>query len=340
MSEELSGGRWRPAGWQLVAGLAAAVLLALGVGLLIARAAGFSEVRDAIERADAKWFGICLVAEVAALVAYAEVIRGALRWRRTTDPGLRLATYVMLAGIGAARVFAPGGAGALAATYWCFRRAGFVATAAVVAVLGSSVLFYVSFGAGAWLAALVLAAEGETSRWLVLPWLVAVPLCGAAALVVTRGARREELESEGASLVRRGIGIAVATLRWVRDALGDAAARRMLVASVLFWIGNLVCLWAALRSVGIALSLAELVLAYATGHVAAIAPLPFGGVGGVDAALTYALTVVGVSLAPALVGVAVYRLFSFWLPTIPGIVALVLLPRARHRLEAASGLPT
>ena len=60
MSEELSGGRWwRPAGWQLVAGLAAAVLLALGVGLLIARAAGFSEVRDAIERADSKWFGIC-----------------------------------------------------------------------------------------------------------------------------------------------------------------------------------------------------------------------------------------------------------------------------------------
>ena len=108
---------------------------------------------------------------------------------------------------------------------------------------------------------------------------------------------------------------------------------------MLFWIGNLVCLWAALRSVGIALPLAELVLAYATGHVAAIAPLPFGGVGGVDAALTYALTVVGVSLAPALVGVAVYRLFSFWLPTIPGIAALVLLPRAGRRLEAAAGLP-
>ncbi len=171
-----------------------------------------------------------------------------------------------------------------------------------------------------------------------LPWLVAVPLCAAAALVVTRRARRDELEEE-ASLLGRGIGIAVATLRWARDALGDAAARRMLAASALFWIGNLVCLWAALRSVGIALPLAELVLAYATGHVAAIAPLPFGGVGGVDAALTYALTVVGVSLAPALVGVAVYRLFSFWLPTVPGIAALVLLPRAGRRLEAASGLP-
>ena len=60
-----------PAGWQLVAGLAAAVLLALGVGLLIARAAGFSEVRDAIELADSKWFVVCLVAQGGALVAYA-----------------------------------------------------------------------------------------------------------------------------------------------------------------------------------------------------------------------------------------------------------------------------
>jgi uncharacterized membrane protein YbhN (UPF0104 family) len=52
--------------------------------------------------------------------------------------------------------------------------------------------------------------------------------------------------------------------------------------------------------------------------------------------MTYALTAVGVPLAPALVAVAVYRLFSFWVITIPALGALALLPRAGRALE---GLP-
>jgi uncharacterized protein (TIRG00374 family) len=100
-----------------------------------------------------------------------------------------------------------------------------------------------------------------------------------------------------------------------------------------YWVGNLFCLWAALRSVGETLPLSELTLAFATGHAATILPLPLGGVGGVDAAMTYALTAVGVPLAPALVAVAVYRLFSFWAPTIPALGALALLSRAGRALE-------
>jgi len=49
--------------------------------------------------------------------------------------------------------------------------------------------------------------------------------------------------------------------------------------------------------------------------------------------MTYALTAVGIPLAPALVAVAVYRLFSFWVPTIPALGALALLPRAGRALE-------
>jgi uncharacterized membrane protein YbhN (UPF0104 family) len=81
------------------------------------------------------------------------------------------------------------------------------------------------------------------------------------------------------------------------------------------------------------LPLSELVLAYATGYAATVLPLPFAGVGGVDAAMTFALTAVGLPLARALVAVAVYRLFGFWLPTIPALAALVLLPRAGRGLE-------
>ena len=70
-----------------------------------------------------------------------------------------------------------------------------------------------------------------------------------------------------------------------------------------------------------------------------ILPLPLGGVGGVDAALTYALTAVGVPLALALVAVGVYRLFAFWAPTLPALAALLLAPRTGGVLRGAPPRP-
>jgi putative heme transporter len=200
-------------------------------------------------------------------------------------------------------------------------------------VLGLNALFYVAFGVGAWLAALVTATGrwGDASLALVLPWLVLVPLCGAAALLATR----RPLEP-GGPFARRALVSGIAALAWVAEVLGDRGGRRMVVATVLYWLGNIACLWAALHSVGETLPFPELLLAFAVGHAAMLLPLPFGGIGGVDAALTYALTAVGVPLAPALVAVGVYRLFAFWAPTIPALAALVTLPRTGRRLSALS----
>lgn len=335
MREDPSPGSIVPAGWRAVVGVAAAVLLVVGVGLLIARAAGFSEVRDVVELADASWFVACLVAQTIALVGYAEVFRGGFAWRGGPDPGLRPSAGVMLASIGATRVFAAGGVGAIAATYWCFRRARFAADEALVRVLGFNTLFYVAFAAGTWTAA-VLAATGlwgDASLAFAAPWLVILPFCVAAAAFVTQPRRVERLARRDGHLVRRALGYAIAGAAWVREVLLDPAGRRLVVATVLYWAGNVICLWAALRSVGVTLPLPELVLAFAAGHAATILPLPLGGVGGVDAAMTYALTAVGVPLATALVAVGVFRLFAFWAPTIPGLVALVALPRIGARLS-------
>jgi uncharacterized membrane protein YbhN (UPF0104 family) len=334
MKDGLPEGRPVPRAWRLAAGVIAGVLLVIGVGLLIARAAGFSEVRDAIEKADSTWFAACLAAQVLALGGYADVFRGAFRWRGGPDPGFRLSGKVMLASIGATRVFAAGGVGAIAASYWCFRRAHFAADDALVRVLGFNTLFYVSFGIGAWTAALLVATGvwGDESLVVTLPWLVLVPFCFLAAAFVTQPGRVERLSETTGSLPRRALAYAIAGTAWVRAALPDPTARRMVVSSVLYWTGNVACLWASLRSVGEALPLPELVLAFALGHAAMILPLPLGGVGGVDAAMTYVLTAVGVPLAPALVAVGVYRLFAFWAPTIPALAALVLLPRAGIRL--------
>lgn len=334
MSDGLPEGRPLPRGWQIAAGVVVAVLLVVGVGLLIARAAGFAEVRDAIDKADSTWFAVCLAAQVLALAAYAEVFRGAFRWRGGPDPGFRLSGEVMLASIGATRVFAAGGIGAIAATYWCFRRARFSSSDALVRVLGFNTLFYVSFAIGAWLAALLTATGvwGEETLALTLPWLVLVPFCFVAAAYVTRPGRVDRLTATNGSVARRALGYAIAGAAWVREVLPDPSARRLVASSILYWVGNVVCLWASLRSVGETLPLPELLLAFALGQAAMILPLPLGGVGGVDAAMTYALTAVGVPLAVALVAVGVYRLFAFWAPTIPALAALVLLPHAGSRL--------
>ena len=151
-------------------------------------------------------------------------------------------------------------------------------------------------------------------------------------MFVTQPGRVERSTASTGSLPRRALGYAIAAAAWVRTVLLDPTARRMVASSVLYWVGTVACLWASLRSVGVSLPLPELVLAFALGHTAMILPLPLGGVGGVDAAMTYALTVVGVPLALALVAVGVYRLFAFWAPTIPALAALVLLPRTGDRL--------
>jgi uncharacterized membrane protein YbhN (UPF0104 family) len=326
--------RWR----RIALAVAAGVLVAVGVVLLIARAAGFSEVRDELAEANAAWFPLCLLAVLFALAGYAGVFREGFRWRDGPDPGEALSAAVMLASIGATRVVVAGGAGAIAATYWCFRRARFTTGEALVRVLGLNTLFYVLFGIGAWTAALLLAlgSGGGASPALTAPWLLGVPVCFAAAAVVTQRGRLERLTRPGGSLPRKALAYAIAGAGWVREVLPHAGGRRALAHSALYWGGNLTCLWAALQSVGVSLPLPALVLAFATGHVATILPLPLGGVGGVDAALTYVLTAFGVALAPALVAVAVFRLFSFWAPTIPAIAALLLLPRIGRRLASAA----
>ncbi len=125
----------------------------------------------------------------------------------------------------------------------------------------------------------------------------------------------------------------------MRSVLPDPAGRRLLAATVVYWAANVACLWASLRSVDETVPLPELLLAFAAGHAATILPLPLGGVGGVDAAMTYALTAAGVPLALALVAVGVYRLFAFWAPTIPALAALLLVPRAGARLAQLEPAP-
>lgn len=329
-----------PGGRRAAAAIVVAVLVAVGVALLIGRAAGFARVKDEIASADSSWFAICLLGEVMSFAAYAGVVRYALERHGGPPVGYGLSLHVTLASLGATRIIAAAGAGGLAVTYWSFRRAGHAADDAVVRVLGLNTLVYLVYGVAAWIAALLvtLGLLGSAPLAMTLPWLVVVPACLVGARVVTDPHRVRRLTARHGSFLRRGLAYAISGAAWVRGVLRERRARTPLGASAGYWAGDAVCLWAALHSVGEPLLPAELVLVYVTGYAAMILPLPFAGVGGVDAAMTYALTALGVPLAAALVAVAVYRLFGFWLPTVPALVALAFLPHAGRELERKAGL--
>jgi uncharacterized membrane protein YbhN (UPF0104 family) len=106
--------------------------------------------------------------------------------------------------------------------------------------------------------------------------------------------------------------------------------------ALLYWVADLVGFWAGLRAFDVEIPVTALVLAYATGYVSITLPLPAAGAGSVDAAMTAALVAVGVPLAPALLGVLVYRFCSFVLPTIPGLAALSTLPLLGAELRAVA----
>lgn len=72
------------------------------------------------------------------------------------------------------------------------------------------------------------------------------------------------------------------------------------------------------RALGVSLSLASLgALFFVATTVGSAVPTP-GGVGGVEAALTAALTSAGVDAATAASVVLLFRLVTFWIPVIPG----------------------
>jgi uncharacterized membrane protein YbhN (UPF0104 family) len=315
-----------------------AVLLVVGVFVLVGKVAGYTETLDELESANPIWLAVCFGSQVVSYAAYVVLVRALAAYGGGPTIGRWLATRVVFASLGATRVLAAAGAGGLAVLFWAFRQVGFRTGEALRRVLALNTVFYACFGAAAFIAALTIVADfgGDAPRAMTLPWIAGVGLCFLLALYTTAPARADRLiATEGHGRVRRALGPAVAGAVLVRRLAEDRRANRAtLVAAPLYWVGDMACLWAGLRAFGVGVTVAELVLVYATGFLANMIPLPTGGIGGVDAATTFALTAIGVPLESALLGVFAYRFFSFLLPTLPAVAALPGLQRAGRELRA------
>jgi uncharacterized protein (TIRG00374 family) len=109
-----------------------------------------------------------------------------------------------------------------------------------------------------------------------------------------------------------------------------------LLGAIAYWGFNIATLWACFHAFGDPPPWGVIIMAYFVGFLGNLLPLP-GGIGGVDGGMIGAFLAFGVDGGLAVLAVLSYRLFAFWLPTIPGAIAYFQLRRtvARWREERA-----
>ena len=281
------------------------------------------------------WLGACFVGELVAYAGYALTLRDMSRVDDGDEMSLELSAKTVVAGFG---VFAATrGSGGFAVDYWAFRRAGASKRAASRRVLGLGFLEYVvlSLLALAASVALFVGFDGHAGLSTTLPGLIVVPalIVGAWA---TSPNRVDRLSRATGGRVKTSLANFVAGASYVRQLLLSPREHGLgVLGNVMYWVGDIGCLWAALALCGSSVTLAKLVLAYAAGYVLTRRALPAGGAGFVEVALTFALVGVGVGFVRALVAVVIYRLFNFWLPIVPALLLMPAIKELRQRFRAA-----
>jgi uncharacterized membrane protein YbhN (UPF0104 family) len=291
----------------------------LAVGTLIAMAwvAGFGRVLHHVARVDPVWFAVAFGAEILAYVGYVLSYREVAR----VEDGRNIAHLDAVAAVAAG--FGPFVArGGFAIDVHAFKRAGLSDRDVRVRVMGLGALEYALLAPAACVVAIEFLAQGaqKPSPGLTLPWAIAVPLGFVAAIVAVE--QRHRFSGKLADALE-SIYVLKCLFTRPKHLIGP-------LGTAIYWFGDIVALWACLQAFTHGTpDVSVLLMAYATGYALSRRTLPFGGAGAVEALLPFALSWCGVSLAAAVLAVFAYRIFNFWLPTLPAALGL------RH-LQASS----
>ena len=320
----------------LVCALVAGVLVVVGIG----RVAGYRDLSSVLEGAHFQWLAVCAVGQVVVFGGYSLALREAVSSEGGPLLPFGLALQIVLASFAATQLFAFAGVAGLAVTYWAFRRVGLSRESAAVRLIGVSTAVYLMLGVLSFLAAAIALLEGSAPAGMTLPWLLGFPVLLVLARWFTAPRRVSRFTAPSTAWWRVALATGVGAAAWVRRSTTTAPGRAMFAYATIYWIGDIASLWGALHAFGAHPPLAALVVAYACGYLVQSIPLPLIATGGVDAATTFLLHVIGVPLQIALVAVVAHRVFAFWLPVIPGAILAVLLPRAGRSLSTLAAETT
>jgi uncharacterized protein (TIRG00374 family) len=286
---------------------------------------------------DIWWIAVAFVLEVLSMASYMAIFQGV-----HVPPGspirFRDSYLITMAGLAATRLFAAGGAGGVAVTAWALRRSGMECRDVAQRMIAFLVLIY-----GAYMLAMIVCGVGLYTGLFAGPSPFAITIgpaiVGAVAIVVFLAVALvpEDLERRLGWIGKGGrrparwmhwLAAAPASLSGgVRYAFSLLRHPEWALAGTLGWWGfNIGVLYASFRAFGQAPPTAVLIQAYFVGLLANLLPLP-GGIGGVDGGLIGAFAAFGVSVGLAVPAVLTYRLFAFWLPSIPGAIAYFQLRR-------------
>jgi uncharacterized membrane protein YbhN (UPF0104 family) len=292
------------------------LLVLLAIALLTA-VPGLQNVGRKIARVDPSWIVLAVALELASELGFVGMFR--LFFERVPAREARRLAWTELA---SGALLPGGGAGGLAIGGWLMHVAGaptrwIVRRSAGVFFLSTAVSAAALVGAGV---ALIVGAPGphDFGR-AVLPTIIAVPATLAVAALPWTLRRHPRAP------------------RWVRAiSAGVAEAERKVFTRGAGWrplaaIGylgfDIAVLWVMLSALGPAPGIPALVMGYSIGYAANALPVP-GGIGVLDAGLTGALALYGVSTTQAAAAVVIYHAIALWVPGVGGLYAyLRLRPR-------------
>lgn len=306
----------------------------------------FEEKGKDIGRGDPWWFAGALAFSVLSFAGYVAMFRGIF-----VGHGSRIdvaASYqITMAGLAATRLLAAGGAGGIALTAWALRRAGMDSRKVADKTLAFLILTYAVY-----MAALVIVGLGLYLHVLPGPGPFAITLIPAifGLLVIAVGLALSrvppDLQRRLEGFARRGGRLARLAQRLAHAPAAFSAGMReavchvrkhdpALLGALAYWGFNIAILWACFHAFGDPPTWPVIVMAYFVGFLGNLLPLP-GGIGGVDGGMIGAFVAFGVRQDVVAV-VLTYRLFAFWLPTIPGAIAYFQLRRTVARWRSDRG---
>jgi uncharacterized membrane protein YbhN (UPF0104 family) len=106
-----------------------------------------------------------------------------------------------------------------------------------------------------------------------------------------------------------------------------SSAAALFLGSAGITTGYALALAATCQAFGIRLGITTIIAVYLAGSaIGSVAPVP-GGLGAFEAALAAGLVAAGAQSAAAIAAVLTYRLITYWLPVLPGLVSYQLLRR-------------
>lgn len=322
-----------------------AVLLAGFVYYVVPQIAGLGSTLARLRGGDSWWLALGVLLEVISYLGEITLLRGVF-----SRPGRRMGWHtscqITLAGGAATKILATAGAGGIALTVWALRAYGMPAAEVAGGMVCYEILTY-----GVYMSALAIGGFGLWFGVFSGPaplGLTLVPaLFGSAVITIVVSMLFFDEPAER-FLLRRAGGAHGRLERWLRRAAalprslqsGLRAAIAMLrrrdpsaLGAIVGWGFDIGTLWASFQAFGHAPPVAVLVMGYYVGTLANTLPLP-GGIGGVEGGMIGSFLAFGVNGSLAVLAVLAYRTISYWLPTVPGVIAYARLRRQVSAREA------